>query len=46
MQRVCAILPQVNIYPHTRPSQCPYCGGGILPRYCEVRKRVKDIYVE
>lgn len=45
MQRVRAILTQINIYPHTRPNRCPYCGCGILHRHGEVGKRVKDIYV-
>ena len=45
MPRVCAILPQVDTYPRIRPSQCPYCGGGILHRHGEVSKSVKDIYV-
>ena len=44
MQRVRAILSKVNVYPHTRPSQCPYCGGGILHKHGKVQKRVKDIY--
>ena len=46
MPRVRAILPRVNIYPHTRPSRCPRCGGGMLHRHGEVQKRVKDIYVD
>ena len=45
MQRVRAILPQVITYPHTRPSQCPYCGCGALHRHGKVSKSVKDIHV-
>ena len=46
MLRAIAILPQVSAYPHICARQCPYCGGGILHRYVEARKRVKDIYVK
>ena len=45
MQREIAIPPQVSAYSAARPSQCPYCGGGIFHRHGEVRTRVKDIYV-
>ena len=44
MPRVRAILPQVNTYPCVRPSQCPYCGFGILHRHGKFQKRVKNIY--
>ena len=46
MPRVRAILPQVNTCPRARPSQCPYCGFGILHRHGEVQKRVKSIYMD
>lgn len=46
MQRLRAILPQVSAYPHTRPSRCPRCDGGILHTHGEVSKRVKDMYVD
>ena len=46
MPRVRAMPPRVNAYPHTRPSRCPNCGGGALHRHGEVRKRVKDMYVD
>ena len=45
MQRAIAILPQLNAYPHTRSSRCPYCGGVLHRRRGKVRKRVKDIYM-
>ena len=31
--------------PQRAPSQCSYCGGGILHKHGEVQKPVKDIYV-
>ena len=46
MPRVRATLLQVNTCPRSCPSQCPYCGCGILHKHGEVSKRVKDIYVD
>ena len=44
MPRAIVILPQVSACPHTRPSQCPNCGCGVLHRHGEVQKRVKDTH--
>ncbi len=44
MRRVHTTLPQVDAYPATRPSQCPYWECGALPRHGEVSKSAKHIY--
>ena len=43
MPKVRAILPHVSAYPRTRPSQCPYCGCGILHKHGEVPKRMRGV---
>ena len=45
MSRVRFTLPKVKSVPTTRPSKCPYCGGGIVNRHGKAQKRVRDLYV-
>ncbi len=45
MPRVRFTLPQVKLFPDTRPSSCPYCGSVYLSRHGLVTKRIKDLYV-
>ena len=45
MPRVRFILPQVKLYPDTRPAACTYCGSVYLNRHGEVTKRINDLYI-
>ena len=46
MKRIRFIPAQVKTVPDDRPTNCPYCGGGILNKHGSVEKPVKDIHVK
>ena len=46
MPRVRFTLPQVKLYPDTRPSACPHCGSVYLNRHGPVTKPISDLYVD
>ena len=45
MPRVRFTLPQVKVFPDTRPSACPRCGSVYLNRHGPVTKPISDLYV-
>lgn len=45
MPRVRFTLPQVKLFPDTRPPACPQCGGVRLNRHGLVTKRISDLHV-
>ena len=46
MSRVRFTLPQVKLFPDTRPSACPHCGSVYLIRHGPVTKRISDLYID
>ena len=46
MPKVRFVLPEVKTVCDGRPTQCPYCGGGIFQGHGAVTKPVKDTRID